>query len=121
MKELGFFTSAKIEIECSIKNDNPALILRIKRRTTQLEDFLNDTLEENGKGIEIHELYNKYYNYLKARNVEPFPNDFHSMITVLKNFHIIPFDAWKQLTRNELMYYVIPNYGLKTNERGEER
>lgn len=122
MKELGFFTTAKIEIEFSIKNDNPALIVRTKRRTTCVEDFLNDILEENGKGIEIHELFAKYFEYLKARNEEPFQSDFHYMITVLKNFHIIPFDAWKQLTRNELMLYVIPNYSLKTqtNETGED-
>jgi len=119
-KELGFFTSAKIEIEFSIKNDNLALIVRTKRRTTCVEDFLNETLEENGKGIEIHELYAKYLEYLKARNEEPFESDFHYMITVLKNFHIIPFDAWKNLTRNELMLYVIPNYGLKTTERGDD-
>jgi antitoxin component of MazEF toxin-antitoxin module len=121
MKELGFFTTAKIEIEFSINNDNPALIVRIKRRTTFLEDFLNEMLEENGKGIEIHELNGEYYKYLEAKNVEPFPNDFQYMITVLKNFHIISFDTWKQLTRNELMIYVIPNYGLKTqtNERGD--
>ena len=121
-KELGFFTSAKIEIEFSIKNDNPALILRTKRYTTQLEDFLNDTLEENGKGIEIHELYNKYLEYLKARNKEPFTDDFHALVSILEDFHIISLKTWKQLTRNKQMPYIIPNYGLKiqTNERGDD-
>ena len=121
-KELGFFTSAKIEIEFSIKNDKPALILRTKRNTTQLEDFLNNTLEENGKGIEIHELYNKYLEYLKAKHKEPFTDDFHYLVSILEEFRIISFKTWKQLTDNEQMPYVIPNYGLKTqtNERGED-
>jgi len=121
-KELGFFTSAKVEIEFSIKNDNPALILRTKRYTTQLEDFLNDTLEENGKGIEIHELYNKFIEYLKAKNKEPAGYEFHYLVSILEDFHIISLKTWKQLTRNEKMPYVIPNYGLKpqTNERGED-
>jgi len=121
MQELGFFTTAKIEIEFSLNNDNPALIIRTKRRTTPMEDFLNTMLEENVKSIEIHELFAKYYKYLQARNIEPFPNDFHYMITVLKNFRILPYDAWKQLTRNTLMIYVIPTFALKpqTNKGGD--
>jgi len=121
-KELGFFSSAKVEIEFSIKNDNPALILRTKRNALSVEDFLNDTLEENGKGIEIHELYNKYLEYLKAKHEEPSQSDFHYLVSTLYDFHIISFKTWKQLTRNEQMPYVIPNYGLKTqtNERGED-
>jgi len=120
-KELGFFTSAKIEIEFSIKNDKPALIVRTKRNTLCIHDFLNDTLEENGKGIEIHELYAKYLEYLKAKHKQPYRDDFHSLVTTLEEFHIIPFKAWKQLTRNKQTPYIIPNYGLKTQtERGDD-
>jgi len=119
-KELGFFSSAKIEIEFSIKNDKPALIVRTKRNTLSMEDFLNDTLEENGKGIEIHDLYAKYLEYLKAKHKEPSSNDFQYLITTLEEFHIIPFKIWKQLTRNKHMPYIIPNYGLKTTERGDD-
>jgi len=121
-KELGFFASAKIEIEFFIKNETPALIVRTKRNTTQLEDFLNDTLVENGNGIEIHELYAKYLDYLKVKHADPSQSDFHSLVSILYDFHIIPFKAWKQLTSNEQMPYIIPKYGLKTqtNERGDE-
>jgi len=120
-KELGFFSTAKVEIEFSSKNDKPALLFRIERNTLRVEDFLNDTLEKNGKGIEIHELYNKYLEYLKAKHEEPSKNDFHYLVSTLEDFHIISFKIWKQLTDNEQMPYVIPNYGLKTqtNERGE--
>ena len=86
-----------------------------------MEDFLNDTLEENGKGIEINDLYAKYLEYLKAKHKEPSQSDFHYLVSVLEEFHIIPFKAWKQLTSNEQMPYIIPNYGLKTQtERGDD-
>ena len=120
-KELGFFATATVEIEFSTKNAKTALVLQTKRDTLRVHDFLNDTLEENGKGIEIHELYNKYLEYLKAKHKEPSQDEFHSLVTTLLDFQIISLKTWIQLTHNEQMPYVIPNYGLKTqsNERGD--
>jgi len=119
-KELGFFINATVKIEFSTKNDKPALVLRIKRNTTYLYDFLNDTLEENGKGIEIHELYNKYLEYLKAIHKKPSENEYYFFVSTLEDFHIISVKTWIKLTNNEQMPYVIPNYGLKaqTNKGG---
>jgi len=119
-KELGFFSSATVEIKFSTKNGKPALVLQTKRETLLMYDFFNDTLEENGKGIEIHELYNKYLEYLKAKHEEPSPFAFYSFVTTLEELHIISTKTWEQLVDNEQMHYVIPKYGLKaqTNKGG---
>lgn len=117
MKELGFYTGAEVEIEFSNKNDKPALILRTHRYTAYLEDFLNNTLEENGKGIEIYELYKKYLDYLKAQHKETVLDEFYYLISVLRTFHIIPHEIWRKLSHNPEMPYVISNYGLKTQTR----
>jgi len=119
MKELGFYTGAEVEIEFTLKNDKPALLVRTKRYTGAVEDFLNDMLEENGQGIDIQKLYEKYLEYLKTHQIDTL-DYYYYFIGVLENFHIIPREIRKQLAQNPEMHYFIPNYGLKTNKRGDD-
>ena len=121
LTQIGFYTEERDEIELTLKDGKPALLLRVYvTKTRSLDNFLTNFLEANGESVEIHYLLGKYL--LSLPETEDEPAHLCDLAFKLYNFSIISHDDYKKICKHRDRPFYIHGYSLKTqiNERGDD-
>jgi|GEM_PF-2229399 len=115
LTQIGFYTEEKDEIELTLKDGKPALLLRVYvTKTRSLDNFLTNFLEANGESVEIHDLLNKYLITLPEREEEP--ADLCDLAFKLFNFSLISHADYKRICKHRDRPFYIHGFSYKLPE-----
>ena len=119
--QIGFYSDMTDETELTLKDDKPAVLLRVNiTKAKSIDTFLTNALEASRKSVEIHELFNAYMKATPKEQLDPDDFDLCDLAFKLHNFRIISNAEYNKICKHRNRPFYIHGFSLKTNERGDD-